>query len=922
MANTFDNISIKNKIIFGLLFTLFVSLGIGILQFNKIIKIQKGYKGRKVLTSYKSDFVKLQNLYYKLDAIVVSVSNAREKEGFINSSNRFKSVDIEISGILEELEGISISEISNGNTVTFLSSFNDSIFKYHSIYDEKIKLSIDKLIEYKYLTLHPEKINDDYKRLLAEQQSIGVMYVNYNDESFDKKQLVLELLEVYNKSVVDLSDFISKNLQAQTFSLEKISYNLQEEINTDDVLFASIRIDTIKSSAIIFFLSIIIIVILSFLISNNIIKPLYETNEIVGKLSKGNIPKNIDNKRTDEIGLILESLENLIVVLKDTSEFAKNLSNNNFDYNFTPSGEQDMLGNSLIHLRESLLQAKRDEEKRKHEDNVRSRTAEGLAKFSDILRQNQNNLKLLGREVISNFVKFLNANQGVIFLLNDEDKENVYLSLLSAYAWNREKFVEKKLKIGEGLIGAVAEEKFSVYMTDVPEDYIEIKSGTGAANPSSILIVPLKVDDDILGVVELASFQKFEKYEIILVEKIAESIASTLKSVRITAQTSDLLEKFQIQAAEMTEQETAMKATIDELRKSQNDRKNNEEHLRNTIREMEELNKQIQYKDEQLSNEVARLEKENATKLLQVEQSQKQSKEILQSMMTGVVIVKFGGHIDFVNVATEELWGYNEMEILGINVEKLFISPPDLGEKKLCEYFFENKEKFKLTGGKELFIQLKNGKTKKVVIEVMVLEAEDEEDMRMVVFVKDMARFERKNEKTDDFVSSLVKRDFENLMKLERYEEAFVENNLTIPEFEINNKELIKWGTKFEIGITIIDNQHKRWIEFINNLYEGLITTKSSEEIQLLYKKLIDYTEYHFGFEEKYMQEFKYGESDSHVLGHEKFVNSIVELFSDYIEGRADTVYNLILLLKKWVVNHVLVTDRKYVELFKKHGIR
>ena len=921
MANLLDNISIKNKIIFALFITLFISLGIGVVQLNKIIKIQNNYYSRKVLTIFKTDYLELQNLYYKLDAIVVKISNSGiDEEIYVKSINDYKSVNLEILMIFENLKGINIFEVADLKTVDFLSSFNDSLYRYNSLYIGKIQPSVDKLIEYKYLVLHPEKVQDEYKKLVSEQQDIGNIIIA--DENFvSKEEIIIQLLDAYKNSSDDLAKFLSNRLASQTFSIDKMLYNIQEEINRSDSLIDSARSGTVRISIILFTLTILFILLISFLISNSIVNPLLEANQILSNLSQGIFSKVDENDRADEVGLILESLDELIAHLVSTSKFAKNISTGNFEYKFIPSGSKDVLGNSLLQLRESLLQAKKDEDARQQEDFVRSRTAEGLAKFSDILRLNQNNIKNLGREVMSALVKFLNSNQGVIFLLN-EDEEETYLELLSAYAWNREKFYDKKLKIGEALIGAVADEKFTVYMEDVPEDYIEIKSGTGSANPTSILIVPLKIDNEVLGVVELASFNTFDKYEIELVEKIAESIASTLNSVRISAQTAELLEKFKIQASEMKEQEYAMKSTIEDLHKTSVQRKENESRLEDANKEMEDLYRQLQYKDEQLKTEIKKLTNENNEKLLLIKQSQKQSREILESMLTSVIIIKKGGKIDFVNKATEILLNYDKMYILDKNIEDVIMNPLDIGDSKLCEYLFTNQEKFKQDGGLEIVIKLESGKTQTVVLELMILEAKKQEDMRMVLFLKDMSKLQQKSKDSSIFVEKLAKNDLENVMKIDYYQDVIFQNNIKVAEFVLDKKILLKWSSKFELGISLIDGQHKRWIEFINLFYESLTAKKDFDELSKVFKKLLDYTDYHFGFEEKYLNEFKFDEIIQHSTEHEEFVNELTSLFSDYIEGRVDSVYNLILMLRKWVINHVLVTDKKYVELFKKHGIR
>ncbi len=923
MANFLDNVSIKNKFVFGLLLTLLISIGIGVLEFNKIVKIQNNFQARKVFNDYQSNFIKLQNLYYRLEVSTVKLANAKSKDELVKQQNRYKSINVEINSVFEDLDNIEFTDVKNQEYFDILTTYNDSIFKYETFYNEKVILSIKKLDEYVTLTFHPQQVADNYERLVAEQQQLGKqLTVDLNNIS--KDEIIWDLMNTYEIAIKDLEKFISSKLSSQEFSLGKLSVNIQEILDKDSEKLTQLKKSNIRTSVIVLIISILFVLSLSYVISNSIIKPLFKTNDLINKLSKGDIPDKVETKRNDEIGVILESVNKLVAYLKNTTQFSKELAEGKFSHKFNSSGDTDVLGNSLIDLKDSLVKAKREEKRREVEDSRRRRTADGIAIFSDILRQNQNDLKKLGREVVSNLVRFIKANQGVLFTMVDEENQEPYLKLLAAYAWNREKFLEKDIEIGEGLIGSVAEEKFTVYMTDVPEDYIEIKSGTGSANPKSILIVPLKVDQEVLGVIEIASFHEFEQYEIELVETIAENIASTLKSVRITAQTSELLEKFQIQAAEMKEQEEAMKSTINELRESQEKMKKNEEDLLGKIKETSDLNKQIEFKDEQLKNEVEKLKKENEIKLKQIKAQQKQSREILESMMTGVIIVKQGGDIDFVNKAVEEIFGYDDMELLGVDIEKIIESPPDIGDKKLCEYLYENILKIKESQGKEFYIKLKEGKLKKVLIEAMVLHSEsaDKDDMKMVIFVKDMERFERKDSKSDDFINKLVINDFNNSMKLDFYEELLKENKIEIPEFKVNKEEIIKWGPKFELGISMIDKQHKKWIKFINELYKGIVQNKPSEELSQIFKRLMDYTDYHFGFEEKYMSEFNFENIENHKISHQKFINKLNEMFIDYIEGRADTAYNLILYLKKWVSDHVIITDRKYVELFKKHGIR
>src|SRR5690554_3313009 len=104
--------------------------------------------------------------------------------------------------------------------------------------------------------------------------------------------------------------------------------------------------------------------------------------------------------------------------------------------------------------------------------------------------------------------------------------------MTASVAFDRRKFADKTINWGEGLVGRCGLEKETILITDVPNDYIHITSGLGGANPGTILLVPLKSNDELYGVIELASFQILQTYEIELVEKSAESIASTIAMLK------------------------------------------------------------------------------------------------------------------------------------------------------------------------------------------------------------------------------------------------------------------------------------------------------------------------------------------------------------------------------------------------------
>ncbi len=319
-------------------------------------------------------------------------------------------------------------------------------------------------------------------------------------------------------------------------------------------------------------------------ISKNIEKSIFKLKQFVEPLSQGILPEErFVYESNDELAEMGEELNTFAEGLKKTTQFASSIGGGNLDTEFTPLSEHDVLGNSLLEMRSNLYKSQQEAEKRKNEDDLRKWANEGLTQFSEILRQSTNSMSDLANNVIKSLIHFLGANQGGIFLLNDSNKNDVYLELVSSYAYNQERKKKKKIYPGEGLIGTCAIEKSYVYLTDLPNDYLTITSGLGGANPSCLLIMPLKVEEQIFGAMEIASFKKMERHEIDFVEKVSESIASTLSIAKINQRTAELLTQSQQQAEEMASQEEEMRQNLEELQATQEESARKEAEMQSIL---------------------------------------------------------------------------------------------------------------------------------------------------------------------------------------------------------------------------------------------------------------------------------------------------------------------------------------------------
>lgn len=317
---------------------------------------------------------------------------------------------------------------------------------------------------------------------------------------------------------------------------------------------------------------IILLLIIIFLVSNNITAPIKNVTKLLHYLSLGRIDKSmiIESKTNDEIGQMTVALSSSIKGIMGKTDFAREIGNGNLEAEVELLSDEDLLGKSLLEMRDNLRKAREEEEKRKQEDEKKKWTNEGLAKFGDILRRNNDNINLLSDEIIKNLVWYLNAQVGGLFILN-EDKENneKTFDLTATFAYDRKRILNKSYHFAEGLIGACAAERNAIVLSEIPQEYIEITSGLGETNPNFLILIPLINEDEVMGVMEIASLKKFKDFEIEFLKDLAKSIASTLHTVKVNSLTAELLTKSKEQAEMMAAQEEEMRQNLEELQATQ-----------------------------------------------------------------------------------------------------------------------------------------------------------------------------------------------------------------------------------------------------------------------------------------------------------------------------------------------------------------
>jgi hypothetical protein len=296
--------------------------------------------------------------------------------------------------------------------------------------------------------------------------------------------------------------------------------------------------------------------------------------------------KHTQEIRKNEIGKVTHEINQIIENLKDATDFVISIGEGKLDIDYKETLDpeyvsgKNRLADSLIQMQDKLKALNETERRRQW-------ATEGLTKFVEIMRSSNDNLSSLGDAVISALVQYTRSNQGALYILNDEDPNNKYLELISLFAFDTKKHEQQKVKLGEGILGQTFLEKETTHLTNMPDEYIRITSGLGDANPRALLLFPLKVDKEAYGIIELASFHEYQQHEIEFVERLGESIAATLASVRGAQKNRQLIEQFQQQTEEMRAQEEEMRQNMEELQATQEEVARKEQAYVQRIKELE-----------------------------------------------------------------------------------------------------------------------------------------------------------------------------------------------------------------------------------------------------------------------------------------------------------------------------------------------
>lgn len=189
-----------------------------------------------------------------------------------------------------------------------------------------------------------------------------------------------------------------------------------------------------------------------------------------------------------------------------------------------------------------------------------------LARISGLM-QGQRDLGVVGELVMEELTPLVCAQYGA-FYLAEETTDGTELRIVGSYGRPVDSAGHDRFKLGESLVGQAARSRRTIAADGVPGDYISISSGLGRTAPGSLIVLPIVVDDQVLGVIELASFTAFTSVHRDFLEQLMEMVGVNVNTIVANARTDELLGESQRLTGELQSRSEELQVQQEELQRS------------------------------------------------------------------------------------------------------------------------------------------------------------------------------------------------------------------------------------------------------------------------------------------------------------------------------------------------------------------
>lgn len=353
------------------------------------------------------------------------------------------------------------------------------------------------------------------------------------------------------------------------------------------------------------------------------------------------------------LGYLFRTVWTIAVRLNKMSHVMSNVANGSSGLQtrieVKSNDEIDEVGRSFNYMAESLEEQMIKEQNLSKVNEEQAWANSNIAKITTDL-SGMHELESISQTFLSVVVPLVGAGQAAFYLKEtDNEKNNPIFKLFSSYAYKERNHLSNEFLLGEGLIGQAALEKTPILLTDVPSDYISVKSGLGKGTPLNIYVLPVIFKGDVIAVIEFASFVRFNTNQQTLLEELVNNLGIILDSTmgriqlaKLLEESQVLMEELQAQSEELQSQQEELRATNEELEVQAQALRQSEEKLQFQQEELEQTNFELREKAEILeiqnnkfeatNREVERARAELEEKAKQLALNSKYKSEFLANM--------------------------------------------------------------------------------------------------------------------------------------------------------------------------------------------------------------------------------------------------------------------------------------------------
>ncbi|MGA5699166.1 HAMP domain-containing protein [Peterkaempfera bronchialis] len=293
-------------------------------------------------------------------------------------------------------------------------------------------------------------------------------------------------------------------------------------------------------------------------LAGNLTRQVRAIAEVTSAVAEGDLTRSITVEAPGEVGELKDNINSMVGSLRETTRANR---------------DQDWLKSNLARI-SGLMQGRRD-------------------------------LAVVAELVMDELAPLVSAQYGAFFLA-EETPRGTELKLVGSYGHpggDR----PTRFPLGRSLVGQAARSRRTIAVDDIPADYVTVSSGLGATAPASLLLLPIVVEDQVLGVIELASVHRFTQVHRDFLEQLMETVGVNVNTIVANARTDELLGESQRLAGELRARSEELQARQEELQRSNAELKEKAALLASQNRDIETKNLEIEQASQELETRAQQL---------------------------------------------------------------------------------------------------------------------------------------------------------------------------------------------------------------------------------------------------------------------------------------------------------------------------